>query len=112
MIDAEPRLSWRQRCAGLRGGLRTAFGVGQQDELAVFAFDLRTRDGADLTGCNWRAPQTARAAARRAGRALHSLVRCFDDGAALFIAAERHGLEGIVSKRKASPYRSGLSVIG
>ena len=35
------------------------------------------------------------------------LVRCFDDGAALFIAAERHGLEGIVSKRQASTYRSG-----
>jgi bifunctional non-homologous end joining protein LigD len=37
------------------------------------------------------------------------LLRCFDDGAALFIAAQRHGLEGIVSKRKASPYRSGSS---
>jgi len=32
------------------GGLRTAFGVGRQDELAVFAFDLMHRDGDDLTG--------------------------------------------------------------
>jgi hypothetical protein len=36
-------------------------------------------------------------------------VQMFDDGAELLEAAERHGLEGIVSKRQASPYRSGLS---
>ena len=36
-------------------------------------------------------------------------VQAFDDGAKLPEAAERHGLEGIVSKRQASPYRSGPS---
>jgi ATP-dependent DNA ligase len=37
------------------------------------------------------------------------LVPAFDDGAKLLAAAERHGLEGIVSKRVASAYRSGPS---
>ena len=37
------------------------------------------------------------------------LVQAFDNGAKLLAAAERHGLEGIVSKRQASVYRSGPS---
>jgi len=36
-------------------------------------------------------------------------VQTFDDGAKLLEAAAGHGLEGIVSKRKASAYRSGPS---
>ena len=36
----------------------------------------------------------------------------FDNGAKLLKATERHGLEGIVSKRQASAYRSGPSPIG
>jgi len=92
------------------GGLRTALGAGWQGELAVFAFDIMHRDGADLTGLplSERRKQLDRLLAQSDVPCLH-LVRCFDDGAALFIAAERHGLEGIVSKRKASPYRSGPS---
>jgi hypothetical protein len=35
------------------------------------------------------------------------LVEAFDDGPAPFTAAERHKLEGIVSKRRDAPYRSG-----
>jgi bifunctional non-homologous end joining protein LigD len=35
------------------------------------------------------------------------LVPTFDDGVKLLAAAERHGLEGIVSKRQASAYSSG-----
>jgi bifunctional non-homologous end joining protein LigD len=37
------------------------------------------------------------------------LVDAFADGEKLFEAAERHRLEGIVSKRKTAPYRSGES---
>jgi len=37
------------------------------------------------------------------------LVQPFDDGVKLLEAAEEHGLEGIVSKRVASAYRSGPS---
>jgi len=39
-------------------------------------------------------------------------VQTFEDAAKLLEAAERHGLEGIVSKRKASAYRSGNPAIG
>ena len=35
------------------------------------------------------------------------LVQAFDDGVKLLEATERHGLEGIVSKRRDAPYRSG-----
>ena len=49
---------------------------------------------------------------RLVGRAdilcLH-LVEAFDDGPALLTATERHGLEGVVSKRRDAPYRSGVS---
>jgi bifunctional non-homologous end joining protein LigD len=46
--------------------------------------------------------------ARSNVRCLH-LVWGFDNGAKLLEAAERHGLEGIVSKRARSAYRSGPS---
>jgi bifunctional non-homologous end joining protein LigD len=36
---------------------------------------------------------------------LHS--EAFDDGEALLRVAEKHGLEGVVSKRRDAPYRSG-----
>jgi len=35
------------------------------------------------------------------------LVEAFEDGQELLEAAERHGLEGVVSKRRSAPYRSG-----
>ena len=35
------------------------------------------------------------------------LVEAFEDGQALVEVAERHGLEGVVSKRRLAPYRSG-----
>lgn len=36
---------------------------------------------------------------------LHS--EAFDDGHALLRVAEKHGLEGVVSKRRSAPYSSG-----
>lgn len=36
----------------------------------------------------------------------------FNDPIALLRAAEEHGLEGVVSKRKDLPYRSGRCLIG
>jgi ATP-dependent DNA ligase len=35
------------------------------------------------------------------------LVEAFDDGQALLEVAERHRLEGVVSKRRSAPYHSG-----
>jgi len=34
-------------------------------------------------------------------------VEAFDDGPALLDVAERHRLEGVVSKRRDAPYRAG-----
>jgi ATP-dependent DNA ligase len=79
-------------------------------ELVFFAFDLLHRDGTDLTGLPLL--ERRRRLVHLVGRAdipcLH-LVQAFDDGAKLPEAAERHGLEGIVSKRQASAYSSGPS---
>jgi bifunctional non-homologous end joining protein LigD len=89
------------------GGLRTAFGTGQQGELTAI---LLHRDGVDLMPLQLR--QRRRLLERLLVRANIPgllLVPTFDDGVKLLEAAERHGLEGIVSKRQASPYRSGPS---
>ena len=42
-----------------------------------------------------------------AGDSRMRLSDCFDDGAKLLAAAERMGLEGVVSKRRDGVYRSG-----
>jgi bifunctional non-homologous end joining protein LigD len=91
-------------------GLQLALRSSQHHKLTVFAFDLLHRDGVDLR----RLPLTERR--RRLERVLDRadvpclrLVPVFDDGRKLFAEAERRQLEGIVSKRKASPYRSGPS---
>jgi bifunctional non-homologous end joining protein LigD len=44
---------------------------------------------------------------RRAKVPCLHLVDAFDDGQKLLEAAEKHGLEGVVSKRRSAPYRSG-----
>jgi ATP-dependent DNA ligase len=80
--------------------------------LLYFAFDLLHLDGADLR---------SRPLIERKGMleeligvanpygAVHSSEHFEGDGAVLFRAAEQMGLEGIVSKRASSPYRSGRS---
>jgi bifunctional non-homologous end joining protein LigD len=77
-------------------------------ELHVWAFDLLALNRKDLRKWSLEARQ---------GR-LHTLVsrfdspvllhsEAFDDGEALLRVAEKHGLEGVVSKRRDAPYRSG-----
>jgi bifunctional non-homologous end joining protein LigD len=89
-------------------GLRTSVRETQDHELVFFAFDLLYRDGKDLRPLPLA--ERRRRLVRLVGRAgipcLH-LVEAFDNGAALLRAAEGYGLEGIVSKRRGSPYRSG-----
>ena len=88
-------------------GLQTAVRSAEEHELVFFAFDLLYRDGKDLRSL----PLTERK--RRLGLVGRAEIPClhlteaFDDGPKLLQAAERHGLEGIVSKRRDSPYRSG-----
>ena len=54
-----------------------------------------------------KAVPPARAATRRAKAPCLYLVEAFDDGQELLDVAERHGLEGVMCKRRSSPYRSG-----
>jgi len=79
-------------------------------QLAVFAFDLLHHDGNDLRPLPLieRRLKLTELVARSSVPCLH-LVQGFDNGAKLLKAAERHGLEGIVSKRQASAYASGPS---
>ena len=74
----------------------------------MWSFDLLALNGRDL-----REQSLEKRKAR-----LHELVERFDcagvltsqtfaDGQALLRAAEEHRLEGVVSKRRAAPYRSG-----
>ncbi len=75
--------------------------------VTYLAFDLLRLDGMDLTGLPW--------SARRA--ALEDLLDdvpgvqvspVYDDGRELLAATADQGLEGVVSKRRTSPYREGV----
>ena len=92
--------------------LQTDLKDGRTDRLVYWAFDLLSLDGQDLTG----EPLTARKAAlqrllkgeSRKGRIRY--VEHFDgDGPAIFKSACEMNLEGIISKLRDAPYRSGRS---
>jgi bifunctional non-homologous end joining protein LigD len=91
-------------------GLQTALACRQHHKLTVYAFDLLHRDGRDLRPLplTERRRRLERLLARSRVPCLH-LVEAFENGEQLLAAAVRHGLEGVGSKRKASPYRSGRS---
>jgi bifunctional non-homologous end joining protein LigD len=86
--------------------------AGQARELALstpvtfVAFDLLRRFGVDLTG---RPYVERRATLDRlvAEPPAWTISPFFDDGAATLDAARQHGLEGVVAKRLAAPYRPG-----
>ena len=76
----------------------------------LYAFDLIELNGDDLR----REPLDTRKATlasvlRRAASGLRLNEHIEDDGSTVFAHACKMGLEGIVSKRKDSPYRSGRS---
>ena len=89
-------------------GLQLALRSRQHHKLTVFAFDLMHRDGVDLCPLplSQRKDLLATLLHRSKVDCLH-LVATFPDGAKLLASAERMLLEGIVSKRRSSPYRSG-----
>jgi bifunctional non-homologous end joining protein LigD len=84
------------------------FRTVRDEERCVWAFDLLFLDGADLRD----QPLIGRKALLK--RLLHKanddwlrLSETFNDGAKLLAGCERMGLEGIVSKKRDAPYRSG-----
>jgi bifunctional non-homologous end joining protein LigD len=82
--------------------------TADDDDIAVWAFDLLLHDGRDVR----ELPLVERKDLRMvlimgAGDDRLRLSDGFDDGVELLAAAERMGLEGVVSKRRDVPCRSG-----
>jgi len=107
VIDAElvlPDSDGRPDFRALHRGLSSAGGA----DLAVYVFDLLHRDGADLRPLPLveRKRRLARLVARAEIPCMH-VVEWFGDGAHLLKRCESLGFEGIVSKRRDAPYRSG-----
>jgi len=87
--------------------LKAAFG-NQGRELVVYAFDLLHLNGQDLRPQPLieRRQLLERLLKRAKVPGLH-LLDAYEDGQKLLEAAEQHGLEGVVSKRRDAPYHSG-----
>jgi bifunctional non-homologous end joining protein LigD len=74
----------------------------------LWAFDLLSFNGCDLRPQPLvRRQACLQALLERFGCAAISLSETFEDGMALLRVAEQRGLEGLVSKRRDAPYRSG-----
>ena len=90
--------------------LQTDLKDGRTDRFVYYVFDLLYLDGQDLTG----APLTERKAALGrllAGLGKNGIIRYTEDtgesGPIILRHACEMGLEGIISKRRSAPYRSG-----
>jgi bifunctional non-homologous end joining protein LigD len=84
-----------------RGGSPAAF---------LYAFDILQLDGRDLRHDAWESRREALAALlHKAGDGLRLSEHLEGHGALMFRRACAMGLEGIVSKRRDAPYRSGRS---
>jgi len=78
--------------------------------LVFFTFDLLNLDSEDLRRRELVARRDKlQSLIEEGSRALRYSESFEGDGRAFFAAAVHHGLEGIVSKRRSSPYRSGPS---
>ena len=74
----------------------------------MWAFDLLELNGRDTRGESLTKRQhRLQGLLTRFGCPAIQASECFNDGLALLAAAEKHGLEGVVSKRRNAPYRSG-----
>jgi bifunctional non-homologous end joining protein LigD len=94
------------RFAGLQADLKS----GRRDRIRYHIFDLLYLDGFDLTGATLsdrKALLHALMARLPAGSQLCYSEHSDEDGATMLRHACQMGLEGIVSKRKDLPYRSG-----
>jgi bifunctional non-homologous end joining protein LigD len=80
--------------------------LAETNPVTLIAFDLLRLDGKDLCPLPL-AERRARLEALGLSDVAWQVPPTYDDGQMLFSAAEQQGLEGIVSKRLSSPYRSG-----
>jgi bifunctional non-homologous end joining protein LigD len=92
--------------------LQNALSENRQEDLVYFAFDLLYLDGYDLRPASLldRKGALAELLAGRDGQengAIHLSGQIEGEGEAFFRQACQYGLEGIVSKRAAAPYRGG-----
>ena len=80
----------------------------RDEELCLWAFDLLHLNGRDLTELPLMERKFAlEKLVYKASDDRLRLSEHFDDGLKLLVAAERMGLEGIVSKKRDAPYRAG-----
>ena len=81
---------------------------GAKDGCCAYCFDLLVLEGQSRVGAPLEERRgLLRRVMRRARRDTLRLSEAFDDPHDLLAACERHGLEGIVSKRRDAPYVSG-----
>ena len=112
LIDGEIVVEDRDGVSNF-SGLQDALKAGPRERFVYYVFDLLHLDGRDLA----RLPLLERKAmldklvknSRRAGDKIRLSEHFTDDGAVILKAACQMKLEGIISKRKAGPYRSGRS---
>ncbi|WP_181708758.1 non-homologous end-joining DNA ligase [Chthonobacter rhizosphaerae] len=110
VIDGEAIVQ-NERGASDFKALRTAL-HGRSSRIVMFAFDLLRLDGEDLRSrplVERRALLKALLAGREMTFGMHFSEAYDGSGAELFSAVDRLGLEGVVSKRADSRYRSGRS---
>jgi len=85
----------------------------QPADLHVWAFDLLALNSRDLRKWSLAARQgRLQALLSRFGCPAVLCSEPFDDGQALLRVAEKHGLEGVVSKLRDAPYKSGPAAVG
>ena len=85
------------------------FGLFQRGEgsIAYVVFDLLELDGKPVISQPWSRRRELLAGLIVPGAPLVILSTVYDDGAALLAAARTRGLEGVMAKRRAAPYRPG-----
>jgi bifunctional non-homologous end joining protein LigD len=94
--------------------LQAAISDGKTDALIFYAFDLLFADGEDLRRLPLRVrkerlKELLEARKPRKARSILYVEHFESDGAAVLESAKRLSLEGIISKKLDSPYRSGRS---
>ncbi len=89
--------------------LQADLSAGRTDRFVYWVFDLLYLDGYDLRGATLleREGPAGKAARRDAGDKVRLSLHFQDSGAVVLSHACRLGLEGVVSKLRDSPYRSG-----